>query len=113
MSSSPEVFAVSLDSGAIIIDFNNIASQISGYSPKEVIGKNWFEIFIQNDDMVEVLEVFSDLFYGKNLHWEFTNDIVCKNGQIKTIKWSNSIIRDEKQRHKLIYSLGTEITDKL
>ena len=105
-----ELFEVSLDSGAIIIDFNDKASEISGYKREEVIGKNWFEIFIPNEDMVEILEVFSNLFYGKNLHWEYTNDIVCKDGKIKTIKWNNKIILDKNKNHRLIYSLGTEIT---
>ena len=77
-----------------------------------MIGRNWFEIFIPNDDIVKILEVFTNLFYGKDLYWEYTNDIVCKDDSIKTIKWNNSIIKDEKQRHKLIHSLGTEIKNK-
>ena len=60
--STPKVFAVSLDSGAIIIDFNEVASEISGYSRDEVIGRNWFEIFIPEENIVTILEVFTTIF---------------------------------------------------
>jgi PAS domain S-box-containing protein len=107
--SSQNVFTVSLDAGAIILDFNDIASDISGYTKKEVLGKNWFEIFIPDSNLVEVLEVFSDLFHGQNTHWEFTNEIKCKDGSTKTLKWVNNIIKDEKNRPSQIYSIGVVI----
>ena len=103
------VFKVSLDAGAIIIDFNDTASKISGYSKNEVLGKNWFEVFIPDENMVEILTVFNDLFYGEKLYWEHTNNIICKNGTIKTLKWTNNIIKNENNKPKLITSIGTEI----
>jgi len=106
---SQKVFIVALDSGAIITDFNDAASRISGYSKDEVIGKNWFEIFIPDRNLLEVLQVFSDLFQRKDYHWEHTNVIVCKNKTKKTIKWMNNIITDNKNRPRLIYSLGLEV----
>ncbi len=110
MLSNQEVFAISLDAGAIIVDFNETASKISGYSKDEVIGKNWFEVFIPDENILDVLKVFNDLFHGKNLHWEHTNSILCKDGTSKTIKWINNIIKDHNQKPKLIYSLGTEVS---
>ncbi len=104
------VFEVSLDAGAIIIDFNETASNISGYSRDEVLNKNWFEIFIPESDIVEILKVFSDLFHGSNSHWEYTNDIRCKDGTTKTIKWINNIIFDTNNRPKLINSQGTVVS---
>jgi hypothetical protein len=109
MSLNQELFEVVLDEGAIIVDFNSMASIISGYSRSEVIGKNWFELFIEDENIVEVLTVFSNLFHQDTLSWEHTNSIVCKNGEIKTLTWKNNIIIDKKQRLKLIHSLGREI----
>ncbi|MEA3498175.1 MAG: PAS domain S-box protein [Campylobacterota bacterium] len=106
-----DVFSVSLDAGAIIVEFNETASIISGYRRDEVIGKNWFELFIPESDTVEVLDVFTDLFHGENSHWEYTNDITCKDGSLKKIRWINNIIRDEDLNPKLIYSLGVEVTN--
>jgi len=50
-----DVFAVTLDQGAIIVEFNDFASKLTGYSPDEVIGKNWFEIFIKPKNLIEIL----------------------------------------------------------
>ena len=107
--SSQEVFAVSLDAGAIIIDFNETASKISGYHRNEIIGKNWFEIFIPESNIIEMLEVFGDLFKGKDSHWQYTNTITCKDGSIKKLNWINNIITNNRQKPTLIYSLGTEV----
>ena len=102
-------FVVSLNSGAVIIDFNDTASKISGYSKQEVIGKNWFEIFIPNSNILEMLEVFNDLFYGKDLHWEYINDITCKDGTLKKLKWVNNIVTDNNKRPEFIRSIGIKI----
>ena len=102
-------FSVTLDSGALIVDFNGTASQISGYSKKELLGKNWFEIFIPDSNIVEVLGVFSSIFNGNNTSWEYENEITIKDGSLKTIKWQNSIIKNDRNQPLFIHSLGTEV----
>ena len=109
MSEKEDRFEVWLDEGAIIIDFNNTASILSGYSKNEVIGQNWFELFIEDDNILEVLTIFNNLFNKNNLSWKYTNSIICKNGTRKTFSWENNIIIDKKAKHKLIHSLGKEI----
>ena len=101
-----EKFKVSLDANAQIIKFNETAEKISGYTKDEVIGKNWFKIFIDDDTLVDILQVFYDLFYGKDMYWEYTNNIVCKDGGYKKIKWQNNIIKDDDNKPILIDSSG-------
>ncbi|MCV6606954.1 MAG: PAS domain S-box protein [Campylobacterales bacterium] len=100
-------FQVQLDAGAIIKEFNDEACQISGYTKEEVIGKNWFEVFIPESNMMEVLEVFQNLFKGDNSYWEFENEITCKNGEKKLLKWSNEILRNNIGKPYGISSKGT------
>jgi len=106
-----DFFSVSLDSGALVLDFNEKASLSSGYSKDVVIGKNWFELFIPDSDLVEVLQVFSNLFHGDTTDWEYVNDITCKDKSTKTMKWTNSIIRDDKRRPIKILSFGVEVVN--
>jgi len=40
-----DVFAVTLDQGAIIVEFNDFASKLTGYSPDEVIVCNSLVFF--------------------------------------------------------------------
>ena len=103
-------FEVKLDAGAIIIEFNDEASRISGYSKEEVIGRNWFEVFIPNSNLLELLAVFERLFKGDNSYWEHENYITCKNGEKKLIKWSNTILRNNIGNAYAILSSGIEIT---
>jgi len=105
-----DVFAVSLDQGAIIIDFNEFASKLTGYSLKEVIGKNWFEIFIKPSNMIEILDVFTGLLNGNNMYWEHTNEIICKDNRKITLKWTNKIVVDEKNKQKFIRSTGIVVS---
>jgi PAS domain S-box-containing protein len=107
-----ETVEVKLDAGAEIVSFNTRASEISGYAPGEVIGKNWFKIFIQPKDLVAVLKVFEDVFLGKNMHWEFENKIRTKDGKSIPMHWQNEMLLDERGRRQYIYSKGTPIPDK-
>jgi len=109
MSLDHELFEVWLDEGAIIIDFNDIASKVSGYTRDEVVGKNWFELFIQEENIVDVLMVFNNLFRNDSLSWKHTNEIVCKDGSIKTLKWKNQIVVDKREKHKLVHSFAKVI----
>ena len=104
-----KTIVVSLDSGAMIVEFNDYAETLTGYNKKEVIGKNWFEIFIPDAVMVDVLGAFSGLFNGDNNFWEFSNDITLKDGTTKMIRWNNTIIKDKNGKSKYIYSIGVEI----
>jgi len=85
-----ETHEVKLDADSLIIEFNRGAEKISGYSAQEVLGKNWFKIFIPNDDLPEILKIFSDIFLGKNHHWEHTNEIFIKSGETVKLKWTYS-----------------------
>lgn len=78
-----KTIVVSLDSGALITEFNEYAEKFTGYTRNEVIGRNWFEIFIPDADILEVLEAFNSLFHGENMFWKFENKITLKDGSKK------------------------------
>jgi len=104
-----EILTVSLDSGACIVEFEDKNSQITGYTKDEVIGKNWFEIFVPDQILVEVLEVFNSLFYGKDDYWEYQNEIRTKSGDTIMIKWENHLIKDKNNKPKYVFSTGVRI----
>jgi len=85
------------------IQLNEKAEIITGYKEVEVIGKNWFDIFIKNEDHLEIMKVFKDLINGHIYEWEHTNIINCKN-EDKNILWSNNIIVSDK--NTILESIG-------
>jgi len=88
-----EYIEVTLDSFATIIEFKNTFSDL-GYTEEEVIGENWFDLFIEGDDFVKIFEVFSGLFLLNNEKWEtYGNDITFKSDIHKSIDFSNEIIK--------------------
>lgn len=102
-------FHVTLDSNAHIMRFGGYAESISGYSASDVIGKNWFEIFIPNSNMQEMLTVFASCFNGDLSFWEYENTITCIDGIQHHIKWKNVLLRDSTNNPIAISSQGTVV----
>lgn len=95
-----------LDKNAIIQEFQCTLNS-DCYDSKDVVGKNWFDIFIGPSDQEKVMNVFKSLFEKDEKKWEtYANDIKNKNGAHVLIDFKNSIeIRDGQ---KYIVSVGTE-----
>ncbi|MFQ5865161.1 MAG: PAS domain S-box protein [bacterium] len=95
-------------SGTIIL-FNRKCEEVTGYSKNEVIGKNWFELFLPERARPKVTEVFESILDGKLLS-QHENPILTKNGQERLIAWSNTAIRNEKHDITGALSIGQDIT---
>ena len=52
-------FILNLDTNANIMLFNKFAEKLTGYKKGEVLGKNWFDIFIPKSDESAIHDVFS------------------------------------------------------
>ena len=78
----------------------------------DVIGKNWFDAFIDNVDNEKVFKVFKDLLNNQTDKWKtYKNDIRFTTGQHKFINFTNKImIRDGE---KFISSFGVEYMDNM
>ncbi len=100
---------VLLDKNCLIKKFNKYSEVITGYKYKEVINKNWMDIFIPKDIKENMKNICNQAMNNGKLHKEYINPIVCKDGSQKIINWNNSII---KQKDKIfVLSIGTDITE--
>ena len=102
-------FFVNLDTNANIVEFDGIAPSVSGYAPSEVIGKNWFEVFIPERNLEEMTLVFNGLLHGDLSNWEYENEITCKDGSKCLIKWKNTLRRDNNNNLSGITSHGVVV----
>lgn len=95
-----------LDENAIILEFESTLG-VNCYKSEDVVGKNWFEVFIDSRDYENVMSVFKSLFFEDEKKWNtYANDITCKNSKHVLIDFKNSIdIIDGKKRLSFI---GTE-----
>ena len=108
MSTIPHLMVILNEKGEII-DFYNTIEGI-GWNEKEVIGKNWFDIFIDPQDREKIFRVFKEIIAGNETTYNtYKNDILCKNGSHKFIDFYNRLI--DKNGSKYTFSIGIEHID--
>jgi len=88
---------VTLNKNATIVSYQD-QFNILGYQPQEVLGKNWFDVFINSSNTEEIMEVFNSLFTQQsNTNFEkYVNDVKTKRGNHILINFENKIFKDEK-----------------
>ncbi len=103
---------VSLNTRGEIVLLNQKAVEVMGYDISEVLGKNWFDLCIPQKISMKVKEVFEKIMRG-NLEGieHFENDIITKSGELKTISWNNSYIRNDEGEITYLLSSGNDVTE--
>ncbi len=101
---------VALDTGGRVMLYNQAAFRITGYSPAELAGKNWFDLLVPRDRYPYVHEEFQRVMQG-GVAREFENPILTKTGEERYILWRNSEIRSGDAIAGIL-SFGLDITDR-
>ncbi|MCP4612648.1 MAG: PAS domain S-box protein, partial [Planctomycetes bacterium] len=103
---------ITLDSEAGITTFNSYAEQLTGYTKAEVIGKNWFDLFIPPRDKESIPQVFKQALKNMPEVSQYENSIVLKSGKERLISWSNNILRASFGNINGVLSIGMDITER-
>ncbi len=94
-----------------IILFNKKLEATTGYKKEEVLGKNWFEIFLPERIRPSVEEVFDGIVNNKIPSY-YENPILTRSGEERYIAWSNTAIRNEKNEIIGALGIGQDITEQ-
>jgi len=106
------VFFVVLNEKGEVAYVNNWTLEKTGYSLVEVLGKNWFDIFIPEDIKSIVKQVFDDIMNGRvELRKTFENDIIAKDGKAITVLWENKLLIKDGKPFGTI-SVGVDVTEQ-
>jgi len=104
------MIAVGLDTEGQINYANPFFLQITGYSAAEVLGKDWFDLFLTEGERGGVKEVFKSLNGNLSVsHYE--NRILTRTGEERLISWNNTVLLDPQGQFIGIMSLGTDMTE--
>ena len=103
---------LTLDVDANITLFNKFAEELTGYTKEEVLGRNWFDLFISKNNGSAVPKVFHDVLKQLPEVSSYTNSILCNDGTERLINWGNTIIRNDNGEIKGILSIGNDITER-
>jgi len=106
------VLVVTLDPQADVTTFNRYAEELTGYTKAEVIGKNWFDLFIPQRDKETIPKVFEDALKNVPEVSPHENPIVTKGGEERQISWSNNILRDSSGTVSGVLSIGLDTTER-
>lgn len=105
---------LSLDEAGNIVHLNEGGCELLGYTSTELIGRNWFETCLPEDERPPLHRFFELLKEGEvgdsDVH---ENSIVTKSGRKKTILWRNSVLKDGNGRFTGILSSGEDITERI
>ncbi|MCD6447225.1 MAG: PAS domain S-box protein, partial [Candidatus Marinimicrobia bacterium] len=105
-------FIVVLDVNANITLFNKFAERLTGYKKNDVLGKNWFDLFIPKQNGNTIPKVFQKAIKEMPEVSSYENPVLCKHGPEKLISWKNTVLKDETGKISGILSIGIDITER-
>jgi len=107
------VMMVAIGSDQKTLLVNKKACEVLGYEEKDILGKNWFNAFVPEEDRDRIKTGFNDLIAGKIKPWEYVeNHLLTGSGQERLIAWHNVVLRDDESRIVATLSSGEDITER-
>ena len=105
-----EAIILVLDLQGRIIQFNPYFSRISGWKLDELRGKDWFTNCIPRQEIERIRNVFFRTASGIQ-NTDALSLIVTTDGKQRSIRWSNSTLKDENGEINSVLAVGVDVTD--
>lgn len=106
-----ELVSLMLDRRAHITYCNDYLLRLTGWRREDVIGKNWFEIFVPPE--LELQGLFADLLADQPSAWHHANPIMTRLGERRLIQWNNTVLRGTDGTVIGTASIGEDITERV
>jgi PAS domain S-box-containing protein len=90
---------------------NKYFKTLTGYSPSEVLGEDWFSLMIDKQEIATAKHIFSKIINGEDVS-TYQNYIITSKGEKKSIQWSNLHLFDYDEQISGTLSIGTDVTDR-
>ena len=93
---------------------NRKGCRVLGYEPHEVIGRNWLDLCVPDEQRASTRAVFHEIVSGNAELYEYNvNSIVTRAGEEFLIAWHNTALTDAEGRVNGILSSGEDITERV
>lgn len=100
-----------LDNKGIVTRCNPYFESLTGYSSSEVIGKDWFDTFIPENDR-ESIRVFFTHVMKQGFNDGYTNSIITKHGNQLLIEWNSKTLDGLDGHIAGILCTGFDVTER-
>jgi diguanylate cyclase (GGDEF)-like protein/PAS domain S-box-containing protein len=107
-----ELLAVLLDVVGNVTYCNPYLLRITGYAKQEVIGKNFFELFVEADRREQVSRGFLEAIGRGIIGAHIEMEITTRSGERRIILWNNTLFRTPEASVVGIASIGSDVTDQ-
>jgi len=105
---------LSLDNQGRIVFANKHFLQLTDWRKEDVLGKNWFDMFIPEALRSDVKNVFNAVMRGEGRLdlSTYENEILTRSGERRNVAWSNVLTRDVHGGIVDVTCLGVDLTER-
>ena len=107
-----QLVAILLDREGNITFCNDYLLRLTGWEKEEVLGQNWFDLFLPRKQREKIRKVFSSVIKGDNDHLHHENSIITREGVELFISWNNTVLHDLEGNISGTASIGINITEQ-
>ena len=111
MLGNVQLISMMLDRQARITYCNDYLLHVTGWRRDEVVGRNWFELFIPPESQA-LKDVFLRLLDESPEAAHHENEILTRSGERRMIRWNNSVLRSAAGEVIGSASIGEDITEQ-
>lgn len=107
------VMLLAIDPEGKVTLVNKKGCEILGYEEDEILGKNWFDHFLPEENKETLKDVFHRLLNGEIEPVEYyENRILTKANEDRDIAWHNTVLRNRDGKIAGTFSSGEDITER-
>lgn len=108
-----KLLSVMLDRNGNVLFINDYLLKLTQYTSEEVLGQNWFDLFLDEDIRSGIRHIYKKVMNGrKSVIPNFESEILTKKGKKILISWNNTVLRDENKAITGTASIGENITER-
>ncbi|HEY6008886.1 MAG TPA: PAS domain S-box protein, partial [Geobacteraceae bacterium] len=104
--------SVILNADGIVTFCNDFLLELGGWQRHELLGANWFDLFIPASDRDRMKAFFCSSISLGEIAPHFENPIVTRSGETCLIRWNNTLLYDRQGLPSGTASIGENITRK-
>jgi PAS domain S-box-containing protein len=105
---------ISLDTKGQIVFANPFFLDLTGWREEDVLGKNWFDMFIPEEVCETIKDVYVTTMSNRHVHGfsTYENEILTSSGQKRIISWANVLTLDQNGAVLDVTCLGVDVTER-
>ena len=104
--------SVCLDLEGTITFSNNYLLELTGYTRDEVIGANWFNLFVPRGSGATVRQAYINRITNNVVPPHGENSIITREGERRLLSWNNTLLRHPSGGVVGMASIGEDITER-